>query len=272
MKPEQYEKIPIADNKFPVRLVRLKASGICAKPHWHEHTEILYFLSGEGYVNCGTNRIDIKSGDLVTVNSCELHSIYSDGVLEYYVMIINPSMFKDVGCENILFKTKVDKDDTVDRYFKEIFKEKDEKKNGYDMVIKGDVYKLLAHLMRDYETVRLSDRENSQYITKQQRLSELLQYIEENITESLSTAQLAEKCYLSEYYFCRFFKKETGLSLTEYVNRLRIEKSKLLLRNTRLSLSEIAQQTGFSDANYFCRIFKKYTGNTPNKERKEEGL
>ena len=268
MNPNQYEKIPIADNKFPVRLVRLKASGVCAKPHWHEHTEILYFLNGEGYVNCGTNRVDIKSGDLVTVNSCELHSIYSDGVLEYYVMIINPSMFKDVGCENILFKTKVEQDKTVDRYFKEIFTEKDEKKNGYDMVIKGDVYKLLAHLMRDYETVRLSDRENFNYITKQQRLSELLKYIEDNIAGSLTTADLAERCFLSEYYFCRFFKKETGFSVMEYINKMRAEKANVLLKNSHLSLSEIAVQVGFSDVNYFCRIFKKYTGQTPNETRK----
>ena len=266
--PNQYEKIPIADNKFPVRLVKLSKCGICANPHWHEHTEILYFLSGDGCVSCGTNKINIKQGDLVTINSCELHSIYSDGVLEYYVMIINPSMFKDVGCENILFKTKIAGDTAVDGYFKEIFREKDEKKNGYDMVIKGDVYKLLAHLMRNYETVRLSDRENSSYMTRQQRLSEILKYIEENYAGNVNTAQLAEKCYLSEYYFCRFFKKETGVSLTEYINRMRIEKSKVLLKNTQLSLAEIANQVGFSDVNYFCRIFKKYTGNTPNSVRK----
>ena len=176
-------------------------------------------------------------------------------------------MFKDVGCENILFRGEIENDKLVDKYFGEIFSEKEEKKNGYDMVIKGDVYKLLAHLMRGYETVRLSDRENINYITKQQRLSELLKYIEENIASGLTTANLAEQCYLSEYYFCRFFKKETGFSVTEYINKMRVEKAKVLLKNSYLSLAGIAQQVGFSDLNYFCRIFKKYTGKTPGSIR-----
>lgn len=265
--PKQYEKIPIADKNFPVRLVKLKNKDWCALPHWHEHMEILYFLKGSGWVNCGANKIPVERGVLVTVNSCELHSIYGDGEVEYYCIILNPSMFKDVGCDNILFKSKIQNDRLVEGYFKEIFKEKEEKNNGYDMVIKGDVYKLLAHLMRDYETVRLSDRENLNYMAKQQRLSELLKFIEENYAENITTAQLAEKCYLSEYYFCRFFKKQTGHSLTEYINKLRIEKSKLLLQNTQLSISEISYQVGFSDTNYFCRIFKKYTGLTPNSTR-----
>ena len=128
--PSQYEKIPAADKNFPVRLVRLRAKGICAPPHWHEHTEILYFLEGSGRVHCGTHKIEVEKGNLVTVNSCELHSIYTDEELEYYCIILNPSIFKDVGCENILFKTKIDGDDLVDRYFKEIFREKEEKKNG----------------------------------------------------------------------------------------------------------------------------------------------
>ncbi|MBR5586837.1 MAG: helix-turn-helix transcriptional regulator [Clostridia bacterium] len=267
MNPKQYEKIPIEDKNFPVRLVHLNGEGWLAAPHWHEHMEFLYFLNGSGYVNCGTSRTAVKKGTLVTVNSCELHSIFAREHLEYYVMILNPSMFKDVGCENILFRTKIENDGFVDEYFNEIFAEKKNKKNGYDMVIKGDVYKLLAHLMRSYETVRLSDRENTNYITKKQRLSEILKFIEENLAQNLTTAALAEKCYLSEYYFCRFFKKETGFSLTEYINKMRVEKAKVLLKNSNLSLSEIAVQTGFSDANYFCRIFKKYEGVTPNKMR-----
>lgn len=267
MNPKQYEKIPIGDNNFPVRLVHLCGEGCLAEPHWHEHMEFLYFLKGNGYVNCGTNRISVKKGTLVTVNSCELHSIFADGPLEYYVMILNPSMFKDVGCENILFRSKLENDRIVDKYFIEIFSEKQNKKNGYDMVIKGDVYKLLAHLMRSYETVRLSDRENTNYITKQQRLSEILKYIEDNLAGNLTTAGLAEMCYLSEYYFCRFFKTETGFSVTEYINKMRVEKAKILLKKSRLTLSEIAVQVGFSDSNYFCRIFKKYEGVTPNSIR-----
>lgn len=96
-------------------------------------------------------------------------------------------------------------------------------------------------------------------------------YIKENLADKLTLDKAAEQVYLSKSYFCRILREELGCTFTEYVNRLRIEKSKSLLRGTELSISEIACAVGFGDQSYFTRIFKKQTGMAPGKYRVRKG-
>lgn len=94
-------------------------------------------------------------------------------------------------------------------------------------------------------------------------------YIKEHLNEKLSLDQVAEQVYLSKSYFCRIIKDELGCTFTEYVNRLRIERSKTLLRTTGSSIAEIACAVGIDDQSYFTRIFKKQTGVAPGKYREK---
>jgi AraC-like DNA-binding protein len=95
-------------------------------------------------------------------------------------------------------------------------------------------------------------------------------YIKEHLAEKLTLEQAAEHVYLSKSYFCRIIKDELGCTFTEYVNRLRIERSKLLLTGTGMPIAEIACAVGFDDQSYFNRIFKKQTGKAPGSYRKKE--
>ena len=94
-------------------------------------------------------------------------------------------------------------------------------------------------------------------------------YIKEHLTDKLSLDQAAEQVYLSKSYFCRIIKDELGCTFTEYVNRLRIERSKTLLRGTGMPIAEIACAVGFDDQSYFTRIFKKQTDMAPGKYREQ---
>lgn len=94
-------------------------------------------------------------------------------------------------------------------------------------------------------------------------------YIKEHLTDKLSLDQAAEQVYLSKSYFCRIIKDELGCTFTEYVNRLRVERSKTLLRGSGMPIAEIACAVGFDDQSYFTRIFKKQTGIAPGKYREQ---
>ncbi|HIV96591.1 MAG TPA: helix-turn-helix domain-containing protein [Candidatus Agathobaculum stercoravium] len=94
-------------------------------------------------------------------------------------------------------------------------------------------------------------------------------YIKEHLTDKLTLDQAAEQVYLSKSYFCRIIKDELGCTFTEYVNRLRIDRSKTLLRSTGMPIAEIACAVGFDDQSYFTRIFKKQTGIAPGKYREQ---
>lgn len=95
-------------------------------------------------------------------------------------------------------------------------------------------------------------------------------YIKEHLSERISLDQTAAQVFLSKSYFCRILKSELGCTFTEYVNRLRIERSKTLLTSSRMTISEISSAVGFEDQSYFTRIFKKQTGLSPGKYRESK--
>ncbi len=99
-------------------------------------------------------------------------------------------------------------------------------------------------------------------------LSEILAYIENHLACKLSLVELAELSCMSVPSFGRKFKERTGMTLVQYLNVRRIERAKLLLRDSSCTLEQIAEKTGFSNANYLIRVFKKVTGQTISEYRK----
>src|SRR5438093_13467128 len=88
-------------------------------------------------------------------------------------------------------------------------------------------------------------------------------FISKNQGEALSLGQVAKAVNTSTFYFCKMFKKATGLNFTDYVSRLRIEKAKNLLLNPNLRISEIAYEIGFQSLTHFNRVFKSIVGQSP---------
>jgi AraC-like DNA-binding protein len=93
------------------------------------------------------------------------------------------------------------------------------------------------------------------------------QFIRDNHTEDLSLGQVAKAVNASAFYFCKMFKKGTGINFTEYVCRVRIESARNLLLNPNLRVSEIAYQVGFQSLTHFNRVFKKVVGESPSQYR-----
>jgi AraC-like DNA-binding protein len=93
------------------------------------------------------------------------------------------------------------------------------------------------------------------------------EYIREHQAEELSLGQVAKAVNTSTFYFCKMFKKVTGINFTDYLSRVRIENSKNLLLNPNLRVSEIAFQVGFQSLTHFNRVFKKILGQSPTEYR-----
>ena len=102
-------------------------------------------------------------------------------------------------------------------------------------------------------------------ITIQNKLIEsTVKYIHNNLSDFLSLDTCAESLHVSTSHLSRTFKKVCGESITEYINKARIEKAKEYLVSTRLLTYEIAALVGYNDATYFSSMFKKYVGVSPN--------
>ena len=105
-----------------------------------------------------------------------------------------------------------------------------------------------------------------------QVITKAREYIQEHQTEKLSLQQVAKAVNTSTFYFCKLFKKVTGINFTDYLSRVRIEKSKNLLLNPNLRVSEIAFEIGFQSLTHFNRIFKTLAGQSPTEYRRHFSL
>jgi YesN/AraC family two-component response regulator len=81
--------------------------------------------------------------------------------------------------------------------------------------------------------------------------------------DPISLDEIARAMHVSTFYFCKMFKKATGLTFTDYLGRVRVEKAKNLLLNPHLRVSEIAYTVGFQSLTHFNRIFRKVAGEAP---------
>ena len=97
-------------------------------------------------------------------------------------------------------------------------------------------------------------------------------YIHANQGDPIDLAKVAQAMHVSVFYFCKLFKKATGLTFTEYLGRVRVEKAKQLLLNPHLRISEIAYDVGFQSLTHFNRVFRQVTGKSPSAYREAKSV
>jgi two-component system response regulator YesN len=122
---------------------------------------------------------------------------------------------------------------------------------------------LLEHMINVFESYH--DAQSSRL--RGDVLGTVLKYIEMHLDGDLSMTHLAEQVYLNPDYLSRLFKLAKGITLSEYIAVLKIQRSKELLSEPQLLIQDIAKSLGFTSAGYFSRFFKKETGQTPQEFR-----
>jgi len=276
-----YEKMDTMDQSLPITCRKNKLSkndGNYFVCHWHEKIELLYLIKGEVVIKCNSLEYSAKKGDLVVVNSNELHQGYRvSEAAEYYCIIFDTSLLQSRyidACETkyinpitqnrILFKNKIEKDKAVAKCIHSLIKEYDAKQIGFEMAVKASIYQLLVLLIRNHVQLVLTSKEYDSRMKNLHRFNSILQFIENNYTEKITIDQLCSMVNMSRFHFCRVFKSITAKSLGEYLNLLRINKSEAMLRNSSLNITEAAMSCGFDDMNYFSRMFKKYKKVAPS--------
>jgi two-component system response regulator YesN len=103
-------------------------------------------------------------------------------------------------------------------------------------------------------------------------ISKIQSFIHDNLHQELSRDDIAGSVYRNPAYLSRLFRKETGLSLTDYIVQAKIEKAKRLLMETNDKISNIAEGLGYVHFSYFAKLFKKVAGLTPQEYRKKHQM
>ncbi len=121
---------------------------------------------------------------------------------------------------------------------------------------------LAVHLLKHYTTAvsKISEFEDG---LPQHKLTQILEYIQTYLDQEMKLADLATLVGMSQYYFCRLFKRSMGVTLHQYVLQQRIDRAKQLLKQHELSIAEIALLCGFKNQSHLTTVFRKFTGMTP---------
>ena len=108
-------------------------------------------------------------------------------------------------------------------------------------------------------------------VQHQDSLHKIVRYIKENYMNKITLDDIAEHVFMSKYYISRIFNEKMGMSVSAFINKMRIDRSKRLLSETTLPIAAIANMTGFDDQSYFAKQFRSSTGVSPGKFRETQG-
>ncbi|MBE5868761.1 MAG: helix-turn-helix domain-containing protein [Lachnospiraceae bacterium] len=271
----QRELTPVLYGSSPVKLwqFRPQAHSRAIGTHWHERFEIL--VIDEGILDVQLNGKSYKAypGDTVIINPCVSHDAYTtDTSVSYRVIMfelldsfgqseITRRVLEPFLKQSAAFQPLI-KDPALVQLADAIFETSKKKPDGYALSLMGQIYSLLGILCDKYvDTEFVKPPAEGQF-------QDILDYIDQNYCENISSASISQRFGYSEAYFSRRFKAVTGLRPMEYIKILRLERARQLLKDSRSTISSAAFSCGFTSVNYFLRCFKARYGFTVGEYQK----
>ena len=225
---------------------------------------ILYIAQGKGVLIKDDNEIILEQGQIKIYKPYERqHYRFCPPFTQSYWL-----HFAGIGAEEIMQKLNlwvksiynIGRNENIIRLFDDIIRETTLKNYCYQTVCEGKLLELLGYISRitvSEQGINSSDKSALIY--------NAIEQMREDLTKKYDAEKTASMLGLSRGRFEHLFKEVMGLPPHRYQTKLRLDRSRYLLKNTQLNISEIAFMTGFSDPLYFSRIFKKTFGCSPTK-------
>lgn len=240
--------------------------------HTHPFTELFYVVDGKGEFNIQGQRFPVKANDFVIINPQVEHTELSspDEPLEYIVLGIRGLSFSNLtpvseGGHPFSFFNLRDEQKDILRYLNAMVQEATSQSMSYELVCHNLLEILLIKILRHQHF----DLEVGKQSKATKDISFIKHYLETYYHESIQLEDLASMTHLSRFYISHSFKKEIGMSPMEYLIDIRIKESKILLRTTNYSISQVADIVGFTTPTYFSKQFRKSTGISPTDYREQ---
>lgn len=236
-----------------------------------EAADRLFYLPNNHHLHWAEESTDKKVElSFDKTNLSKLYECIEDGNKERVVLEIKILKKLISSEENNSFKTKLAVahliNDIIKRFENYYDVEEDmftSQKDALDAVDIDHLIEVLNNFILNFIDVLLDSRIGNTDLL----ISKAVDYIDENYCNKISLDEIANFVGISKFYFSNIFKKEKNINFTSYLNKVRIEKAKQLLKNPQKTVSQIFDQVGFNDQQYFSKTFKKYTGMTVTEYR-----
>lgn len=244
---------------------------------WNENIKIFYILRGEIEINSSKKSSNLKNNEFFILNP-----YYN---IEIYNKTINPSIILEISIKQIylskIFKNfsemtfsinLIDKNNETQQNFKQLLADltrlsinQENLNNNYKIYLKTLI--LCDFIISNFRTV---DNYSPQKIKHKKYLIEIIEYLEKNYSnENITTSEIADYVSLTPQYTLKFFKKNFGIGLIDFLNTLRIKKSIGDLIHSNKSIIEISIDYGFNNSKTYHRLFKKIYKISPGEYKKK---
>ncbi len=252
--------------------------------HWHDETELIFLKKGSFTVTVNMKEYKITEPTFMFVNSGDIHSVVSDGgcvesaivfdlkmlSFEYFdaiqYKIIRPLIEGKIQFPLFILEDNIIRKN-IETLYEKIISESDQNKLSSYMKVKSYLYQLIACLYESKSFLNTDNiEENDTY--KIENVKKVLTFIHKNYSQRISLDEMASIVGMNTQYFCRYFKRLIGKTLTEYINEVRIEKAAECLIKTDAKIIDIAICCGYDNIGYFIKRFKDQKNVSPSEYRK----
>ena len=250
--------------------------------HWHEEIELLYQLNGRSDIQIDGEKYQIQNKLLTVIDSRQVHSIHTYSDTSMFICVhISKKLIEKYIPDIDLYRIYCIPDDIPDSQFPEylsvcrqmeaLLRLYITDKPAWQMESEGIILQVLAQLIRHFsrksapDEIGLSSADRTSF----NRIRDVITYVEEHFREPISLQDIAGHLSLGREYFCRFFKKNMGMSFLRYLNEVRISHVYRDLEQTDAPIAEIAEKNGFHNQKLFNRTFREVYGCTPSAVRRK---
>lgn len=253
--------------------------------HWHPELEINYIYEGSARYHIDYDFFDSQAGDIILIRPNGMHSVHPlenqphvTDTFKFHLDMIGYSIIDQVSLRYLQplqtstykFVPRIQPDmagyDDIKQCLMTIFEISREENRHFELLLKSKLNELVYLLY--YHRYVLRKNTNDTY-RKNEKIRELIDYINNHYQEDLSIEFLANYIGYSKTHFMTVFKQHTGTSCTEFVIQVRLSKASEHLMNTTMPVIDIANAVGFNNLSNFNRQFKRYFKTTPSQYRKQ---
>lgn len=251
--------------------------------HAHKEVEIMYVIDGKCTVDTEEESVTLKKGDFILLDAYVPHRLIVEKNSPCRMLNVEFSFVKKEGCfpsiKDLADENKVLSDflvfhrsyvvlkdpNEIYHTLKNLVLELDKKESEKEIMIQLHLAQLLIQIARmvGEEKEKKSEQQQANVYVKK-----TIEYLHHNYDRDIQVKDISQMVNLHPGYLHRVFKKQTGLTVMEYLTTLRMEKAKMLLADTDIPIVEISYYIGINSRQYFSLLFKKHTNTTPAEYRK----
>lgn len=235
-------------------------------PRVLEGYKLVFVIRGQGTLIQGNDEpVPLKQGDMFFLFPKERHEYWANPEDPWELMWVNfrgsisSSLVEDLNFTHENYIRKNVLNSSIKKTLTTLVNALGDTEDTLRLAATGQFYILLAYLKQATGLME----EASETTSSASCVSKAARFIEQNYYIDIDVQTLCEYVNYSRSYLSRIFRQETGLTIPEYTNKIRMENAMELLRDTSLPLKEVATSVGINDTFYFSKLFKKHTGKTP---------